>query len=135
MIAKLLAPLAACTASIARTVAVSYHVLFNLKIQRRFHASDAMLLVVTLRNWFFSCHHCIIVVMLHAMPSILLSDSKEKVVSFEKFLEIWFLWRFKKIPSRRPAVVSVKKPQQWFVNWIIGFLSNQNSIFLLEKIM
>ena len=50
-----------------RTVAVSYHVLFNLKIQRRFHASDAMLLVVTLRNWFFSCHHCIIVVMLHAM--------------------------------------------------------------------
>ena len=43
-----------------RTVAVSYHVLFNLKIQRRFHASDAMLLVVTLRKLVFflsSLHH------------------------------------------------------------------------------
>ena len=40
--------------------AVSFHVLFNLKIQRRFHASDAMLLVVTLRKLVFflsSLHH------------------------------------------------------------------------------
>ena len=41
-------------------MAVSFHVLFNLKIQRRFHASDAMLLVVTLRKLVFflsSLHH------------------------------------------------------------------------------
>ena len=64
-------------------VAVSYHVLFNLKIQRRFHASDAMLLVVTLRKLVFflsSLHHsrhasC------YALGLVGLSGSVAKVVT------------------------------------------------------